>query len=441
MKYFDVHCHLFTRDILSRQGSVALNFLNKFLSESKRNEEEQESFGQINRLLAFIDTSLADNAEETFLQMRKVYGEDFAVCPLCMDLRYGMVDEEEKVEGEEGSTDDSSARKNGDSTSYWSFRRIANFLSGNRFSALPNFFNDSFESQIEEMERLKARYPEHVFPFFPVDPRRNRDCDLKTLIREKVGPGKPFVGIKLYPALGYSVTDPFLYGSEENKNGLFAYCEKYSIPIITHSGFSGYAALAKRVAVNGDIFHTESGRPVPVRDLYPDGIVSFPIKEKMSDISMRGYLFNHPVLWRKVLKRYPKLYLDFAHLGGDKFIQRYLSESPTEGYYTAEILRLMDQYRNVYTDLSCFVDNPKKGYSLQAVKTEIYDKAKLSVRRKFLYGSDYFIVKLKECSLESYFNRFNEVFDGEMRKIASANTERFLKYGLKPKRIWRRLLW
>ncbi len=441
MKFFDVHCHLFTRDILSRQGSVALNFLNRFLSDTKRNEEEQESFGQLNRLLGFIDTSLADSAEETFAQMRKVYGDNFAVCPLCMDLRYGMIDADGKTNVEETTNEDHAAGKSEETASYWSFRRIVNFFSGNRFSALPNMFNDSFLSQIEEMEKLKARYPEHVYPFFPVDPRRNRDCDLMALIREKVGPGKPFVGIKLYPALGYSVTDPFLYGTENEKNGLFAYCEKYSIPVITHSGFSGYAALAKRVGIDGDIFHTESGRPVPVREIYPDGIVSFPIKEKMSDISMRGYLFNHPVLWEKVLNRYPNLYLDFAHLGGDKFIHRYIDESPTSGYYTAEILRFMAKYKNVYSDLSCFVDNAKKGYSLQALKTAIYDKAGYSVKKKFLYGSDYFIVKLKECSLESYYHRFCEVFGGEMRKIASVNPSRFLKYGLKPKRIWRRFLW
>ena len=254
MKFFDVHCHLFTRDILSRQGSVALNFLNRFLSDTKRNEEEQESFGQLNRLLGFIDTSLADSAEETFAQMRKVYGDNFAVCPLCMDLRYGMIDADGKTNVEETTNEDHAAGKSEETASYWSFRRIVNFFSGNRFSALPNMFNDSFLSQIEEMEKLKARYPEHVYPFFPVDPRRNRDCDLMVLIREKVGPGKPFVGIKLYPALGYSVTDPFLYGTENEKNGLFAYCEKYSIPVITHSGFSGYLTIEDIIPVMESLY-------------------------------------------------------------------------------------------------------------------------------------------------------------------------------------------
>ena len=178
-----------------------------------------------------------------------------------------------------------------------------------------------------------------------------------------------------------------------------------------------------------------------MREIYPDGIVSFPIKEKMSEITMRGYLFNHPVLWEKVLNRYPKLYINFAHFGGDKFIYKYIHESSTSGYYTAEILRFMAKYPNVYTDLSCFVDNGKKGYSLSEVKKEIYDKTKLSVRKKFLYGSDYFILKFKECSLQNYYARFREVFGSEMRKIASVNTGRFLRYGMKPKRIWRRWLW
>ena len=266
MKYYDVHCHLFTHDILSRTGSSILSFLNRFLSDSKENSRS-ETDGRLRRISGFIDTALADDARETFEEMDRVYGGHFAVCPLCLDLKYSMIDarpEDEPAVAETVAAAGSSEA--GGRGSYWNFRRIVNFFSGNHYSALPNMFADSFISQIEEMERLKARYPDRIYPFFPVDPRRSRDCDLMALIKQKVGPGKPFVGIKLYPALGFSVTDPFLYGSEKEGGGLYAYCEKYSLPIVTHSGFRGYAALAKRIEVCGDIFHTESGRPVPVRE-------------------------------------------------------------------------------------------------------------------------------------------------------------------------------
>ena len=243
MKYYDVHCHLFTHDILSRTGSSILSFLNRFLTDSKENSCS-DTDGRLRRISGFIDTALADDALETFKEMESVYGAHFAVCPLCMDLKYSMIDARPGDNHTAAETVAAVGSYEPDNRgSYWSFRRIVNFFSGNHYSALPNMFADSFLTQIEEMERLKARYPDRVYPFFPVDPRRNRDCDLMALIKQKVGPGKPFVGIKLYPALGFSVTDPFLYGSEKGSGGLYAYCEKYSIPIVTHSGFRGYAAL------------------------------------------------------------------------------------------------------------------------------------------------------------------------------------------------------
>lgn len=44
-----------------------------------------------------------------------------------------------------------------------------------------------------------------ILAFEAVDPRRP---GIFELVREKVGPGKTFAGVKLYPSLGYLPTHP-----------------------------------------------------------------------------------------------------------------------------------------------------------------------------------------------------------------------------------------
>ena len=165
MKYYDVHCHLFTHDILSRTGSSILSFLNRFLTDSKE-DSCTDTDGRLRRISGFIDTALADDARETFKEMESVYGAHFAVCPLCMDLKYSMIDARPGDDHTAAETVAAVGSYEPDNRgSYWSFRRIVNFFSGNHYSALPNMFADSFLTQIEEMERLKARYPDRVYPF------------------------------------------------------------------------------------------------------------------------------------------------------------------------------------------------------------------------------------------------------------------------------------
>ena len=64
-------------------------------------------------------------------------------------------------------------------------------------------------------------------------------------------------------------------------------------------------------------------------------------------VKERQIYLNHPKLWRKVLEKYPRLRINFAHMGGNKQVALYANELDT-GYWTKEILSLVYDYKNAY---------------------------------------------------------------------------------------------
>lgn len=381
--YFDVHCHFFSKDIFTSIGNLGSRFMFDIGEGIKK---------RLNGFEHYFDVlQVEEDIEKIFFEMESVYGKKFAFCPLGIDLYY------------------------------------MGFL-------LP-IFSDSFDSQMVFLEKLKKKYPHRIYPFLPIDPRRNETRNLLALIKDKVGAGKPFVGIKLYTALGYSPLDSLFM----QKGGIYEYCQKNRIPITVHAGFGGIYSFEDKIKSSAEIYNPLLKQVVPAQECGEGGYVDFSrfkhleIKNK----HLKGYVFNHTELWKRVLKKYPKLTINFAHLGGDRLIKEYLN-STAESFYVRDLLEMMRQYPNVYTELSCFVDNEKKGYSLSAVKNEIYDRLPKHVKNRFLYGSDYFLLKTKGESLRSYYEHFKKVFGKDYEMMAKKNSYSFLKNGMTKLSWWRR---
>lgn len=106
-----------------------------------------------------------------------------------------------------------------------------------------------FRNQIEELAKLKKQFPNTVFPFLFIDPRRYekegkaffdykmegnkmvlKDCFVKSCMEVN-----KFSGFKIYPALGYYVFDEMLLP-------IWYYAVQNNIPITTH-------------AIRGNIFY------------------------------------------------------------------------------------------------------------------------------------------------------------------------------------------
>ena len=260
---------------------------------------------------------------------------------------------------------------------------------------------DGFHEQIQQLKVLKGnpKYKDRIFPFLAVDPRRP---GILTYMKQNVGKGKPFIGVKLYNPNGYSPTDPLLFGSPGNDDCVYRFCEKNKIPITAHNSYGGFATFMDSIEITGDIY-TSTG----IRHLQKEfchfntKLISDPGKA----IKERALLLNHPLLWEKVLQKYPGLYLDLAHFGGGERLGMALDNKDDQesGNWSNKIIELIQGYPNAFTDVSCFSEFDV----LRKLKTSaIYNK----IKHKIMYGSDYYLLLL----FENDFTKKSPIFQGSL---------------------------
>jgi predicted TIM-barrel fold metal-dependent hydrolase len=194
--------------------------------------------------------------------------------------------------------------------------------------------------------------------------QRSVDDALKELfLYDDAGDGL-FWALKMYPRLGYAPDDFAGFPCLEK---LYEACVKKNIPITVHCAPGGMSAA--------DYFLYER---------YDGGIVKnrYDLRdaENRFDGIMPGTVSkDSPVQWASVLKRFPKLKLCLAHFGGYDTWRKVgsfedaemnsteaatgsnKSEYTDNDYYRdwiKTIAELVQQYENVYTDLSYFMNEP-----------------------------------------------------------------------------------
>jgi predicted TIM-barrel fold metal-dependent hydrolase len=228
-----------------------------------------------------------------------------------------------------------------------------------------------FGRQIDDTAEAALMYPGGLLPFVAVNTLRATHYQRMVEAIEKRG----FMGVKLYPSLGYSVRSP-----EMDK--VFTYCESNEIPVLLHCNRGGFYADKASIA------------------------------------------FADPAEWTPVLQAHPDLRVCFAHFGGDENLT-----PPTvlEPSWTTTILALMGKYPHVYTDIAYHTDCMNGG-----AKQENYFKnlkallAGAPGRDRIIFGSDFYLVRLRvrEDNLWRYFRSHFE--DDQWDRITRANPARFL---------------
>jgi predicted TIM-barrel fold metal-dependent hydrolase len=133
--------------------------------------------------------------------------------------------------------------------------------------------------------------------------------------------------------------------------------------------------------------------------------------------------FTNPAKWACVLKEYPLLKLNLAHMGMQSNKKMWLF-SRTE--WRDAVLKLVADYPNVYADFSCaaFGDEYYKSLS------ELINNTHLQER--ILFGSDFMINLLWSPSYNKYIEDFCKtahLADNEKNLFCSINPERFLFKG------------
>ncbi len=163
---------------------------------------------------------------------------------------------------------------------------------------------DIFDNQVAGTLQQILRYPGRILPFYAVNPFRYEFVGKTQKALDSGG----FVGMKLYPSLGYDLDAP---GMDE----VFQYCNKNDIPVLMHCNDGGFK--------QDSIF-------VPNCDP----------KKWGKPFSPDGYL-----------EKYQRLKICFAHFGGqENFVS---DDGLTNGSWTHNILEMMREYPGrVFADVA-----------------------------------------------------------------------------------------
>ncbi len=438
--YIDVHCHLFNKDILSKwlRILIAAASLEDCVREAGAPDlaaEMRLNLDFLKRLKHFLSIGIKDDSIAIYEEMRRTYGDAYVSTPLMLDVAYISTPEEyqdiierfmetdwlpsfmnlqrHRLEGKAAEViGDSPGRMNAlDEALYEAREALAGFHKAgkalDRGMAIPVFDREkSFMAQMEQLTSLKEKYSEFVFPFLSVDPRRP---DIIETVKNHVGNDNTFLGVKLYPPIGFSPTDPVLMGN----GGLYAYCQENRIPITAHCSCGGFATYANRATVTGHIYDLDedSGkRKIREADHETIEFQNPFLPHVGAAIEERAVLLNHPKIWELVVEKYPGLHLNLAHLGGKS------------GEWRNAILDMMKPENNLYSDLACHADPD----IVRSIKTAIFDGHRVPAMDRIIYGSDYYILMLFADELAGYEKSFRDIFGGDFGKLSVVNPGRFL---------------
>jgi len=267
-------------------------------------------------------------------------------------------------------------------------------ITGNNSSTMDNRV---FEKQIEDTVHQGVRYPGRILPFYAFHPNRPNSVEK---FRNEFGRsnrlGKPFfrfVGVKLYPSLGYRIHD-------EKVLKILRLCVAYDLPVLMHCSPSGF----------------RYGRDTAN--------------------------YCAPNHWRNILNQ-PEMHglkICFGHFGGQKeFILSSRSEAggQNRNSWSEDIKELMVSYpETVFADISCHTFAPRwkltNSNRYAAYMKRLTDFLEDGITGKLvLWGTDYWMNRA-QCREKSYTDFFQRKLETYFETISYQNPASFL--GLKTDR-------
>lgn len=283
------------------------------------------------------------------------------------------------------------------------FKYLQSFYpTGTRFCVLPmdmeymkaGKVSQSYREQLDELAAIKQDpdYKDLIYPFVFIHPERKDILEIVKLYIEEKG----FAGLKLYPPLGY-------YPFDERLNEVYAYAEKYQIPITTHCARGG-------VFYKGNI---------------SDDMLTHPKTGEHSKSRKNKYftdVYTDPDNYRYVLQQFPDLKINLAHFGGYDEWQKFLGNSFDDGLpsWYEKIITLLREHRGVYTDISYTMFNPDL---FNLLKLSLQDE---TIKGKIIYGSDFYMIEQETSERQFLTNIRAHIGESDFRLIAEQNPNLFL---------------
>lgn len=232
---------------------------------------------------------------------------------------------------------------------------------------------EKFKKQAKDTAIASLYHPGRILPFFAVNPNRTGHLALLKNAVEKQG----FLGVKLYPSLGYKA-------DSAKMRQVYQYCVDKSLPIITHCNQGGFYF-----------------RKMDIAEAEPNA-------------------------FSNILRDYPALKICFAHFGGDDSLAS-ADNLNALGDWTKQILDLIDNHPNAYTDISYHVSamngsDAEVNYFRNIA--ELIDHPVYG--RRILFGSDYQLVRMRvrEENYRAYFEQ--NISAARFEIIARHNPRTFL---------------
>jgi len=260
----------------------------------------------------------------------------------------------------------------------------------------------NYKTQLDEIIRLRTRghYKDRLLPFIFVDPRRPEFTNGQKVLdwTKRYFDEYGFVGIKMYPALGY-------YPFDEKLDLLYKWAQEKFIPITYH-------CIEGVIYYRGDL---KSLSPPRFKNNFHD--LSIAKNEKYQ----RN--FTEPENYVKVLEMFPELKINLGHFAGEDEIKK-------NGEWYKTVKRLITENKNVYADVS---------FTLNDVATHAKIHADINtplLGDKILFGTDYYVVeKNKDEAMlrDELRNKLNDLdlasgkaVDTSFNRIAAYNPIPFL---------------
>jgi hypothetical protein len=235
---------------------------------------------------------------------------------------------------------------------------------------------ETWKQQVHFTQKAAREFPWEIVPLYHYEPRRWIDRDnqekwqLPFNLIASSGQNGVFVGFKMYTRLGYRPLDPKLPRMAD----YYKKCEENKIPVLVHCTRGG-------MGTHHEKYYLEYEEDDQVKPKYRQ-------KDK-NEFDYFAEHFVHPQAWKKVLEKYPKLYLCLAHFGGgDTQWQIDPDEDIDKNTWIKTIIDLLLKYDNFYTDMSyIFLEESIKKFS-SAIKK--YPK----IIGKILYGTDWYMTEI-----------------------------------------------
>lgn len=228
-----------------------------------------------------------------------------------------------------------------------------------------------YQQQLRDTARATLDHPGRILPFVCVNPARTLHYERMTHALEELG----YVGVKLYPSLGYHIDTPEM-------RRVYEYCAAHDVPILLHCSRGGFFR-----------------DPASIEFCRPDD-------------------------WQPILDRHLGLRVCFGHFGGGINL---IEDAIDPDSWTGRILHLMNTFPGVYADIS-YHDDPMnegggKSNYFRHLKAILADPA---TANRILFGTDYHVVR-KRVSDDAYWEFFADGFNQiEFKRLTESNPRAFL---------------